>query len=162
MRVGASTYTENTPAARVYEITECRGDMNNDGSVDFGDINPFVLALNNPAGFGDVHPGLDGSMVYHADVNRDGYFDFGDINCFVALLALPNPPCSEQCDEWCPSDPGSLAALPGPGELAAMLETHIAPKLRPALLDVVAGAAQWQSDPGKRKYWEEVYDALVK
>jgi len=44
VRVGQTTYTQNTPAARVYEITECRGDMNNDGSVDFGDINPFVLA----------------------------------------------------------------------------------------------------------------------
>ncbi len=62
------------------------GDINCDGAIDFGDINPFVLLLTNPAGyataFPDCHP-LNG------DINEDGVVDFGDINPFVRLLTIP-------------------------------------------------------------------------
>jgi hypothetical protein len=60
------------------------GDLNCDGAVDFGDINPFVLALSNPAGYAAMYPGCD---ILLADVNRDGLVDFGDINPFVELMA---------------------------------------------------------------------------
>lgn len=59
------------------------GDMNGDGSVDFGDINPFVLALCDPALYQttfQMFPSL------HGDINQDGELNFGDINPFVALL----------------------------------------------------------------------------
>ncbi len=56
-----------------------RGDMNCDGRVDFGDINPFISILN----------GATPCSTYNADVNGDGRVDFGDINPFIALL---NPP----------------------------------------------------------------------
>jgi hypothetical protein len=60
------------------------GDLNCDGAVDFGDINPFVLALTNPAAYASAYPSCN---ILNADINADGSVDFGDINPFVALLA---------------------------------------------------------------------------
>jgi hypothetical protein len=62
-----------------------RGDLNCDGTVGFGDINPFVLALSGGEtayynNFPDCH-------WYNADINQDGSVDFSDINPFVALLS---------------------------------------------------------------------------
>jgi endonuclease/exonuclease/phosphatase family metal-dependent hydrolase len=62
------------------------GDMNCDGATDFGDINPFVVALSNPALWNQVYPGCE---LLNGDVNADGALDFGDINPFVALLTRP-------------------------------------------------------------------------
>ena len=59
------------------------GDVNCDSVVDFLDINPFVLALTDPAGYVVAYPNC--SRMY-ADVNEDGIVDFNDINPFVALL----------------------------------------------------------------------------
>lgn len=59
------------------------GDVNCDGFVDFGDINPFVLALIDPAGYASQYPDCD---IMRADIDEDGEADFGDINPFVALL----------------------------------------------------------------------------
>jgi hypothetical protein len=61
-----------------------RGDTNCDGLVDFGDINPFVLALSNPALYAATYPGCP---LENRDVNGDGTCNFGDINPFVAILA---------------------------------------------------------------------------
>jgi parallel beta-helix repeat protein len=61
----------------------CFGDLNCDGVLDFSDINPFVLALTDPAGYAVQYPGCD---IIHADVGEDGAVGFGDINSFVALL----------------------------------------------------------------------------
>ncbi len=60
------------------------GDLNCDGSVDFGDINPFVLALSDPLLYGQTFPGCP---IDNADINCDGLVDFGDISPFVALLS---------------------------------------------------------------------------
>jgi hypothetical protein len=60
------------------------GDLNCDGRVDFGDINPFVLALTNWGQYLQQYPDCD---IYLADINGDGFVDFGDINPFVRLLA---------------------------------------------------------------------------
>jgi hypothetical protein len=59
------------------------GDLNCDGTVDFGDINPFILALSNPIEYGIVYPSCD---ILHGDIDGDGSVDFGDINPFVQLL----------------------------------------------------------------------------
>ena len=59
------------------------GDMNVDGWLNFGDINPFVLAMSDPTTYMrefKVHP------VIRGDINSDGVLDFADINPFVALL----------------------------------------------------------------------------
>ncbi len=60
------------------------GDLNCDGLVNFGDINPFVLALSDPAAYAQQFP--DCSIAV-ADINRDGRVDFGDINPLVELLS---------------------------------------------------------------------------
>ncbi len=63
-----------------------RGDLNCNGSVNFGDINPFVLYLSNfvtwQAEYIDCPP-------ENGDINGDGTYgqaSLGDINPFVELL----------------------------------------------------------------------------
>ena len=60
------------------------GDLNCDGSVNFGDINPFVLRLANPAGYAAAYPDCPDA---NGDVNSNGSVGFDDINPFVALLS---------------------------------------------------------------------------
>ena len=61
----------------------CTGDLNCDGQVDFFDIDPFVLAVTDPAAFEEQYPECD---LLNADANFDGGVDFFDIDCFVALI----------------------------------------------------------------------------
>jgi hypothetical protein len=61
------------------------GDMNCDGLVDFGDINPFVLALT--AGEAGYYAEFPNCNWYNADINGDTQVDFADINPFVAVLS---------------------------------------------------------------------------
>jgi hypothetical protein len=51
--------------------------------VSVADINPFVLALSDPAGYQVEYPGC----ISNGDVNADGQVNFRDINPFVALLS---------------------------------------------------------------------------
>lgn len=59
------------------------GDLNVDGSVNFGDINPFVMALCDPSLYQSTYHILPS---LHGDINQDGTLNFGDINPFVYLL----------------------------------------------------------------------------
>jgi glucose/arabinose dehydrogenase len=68
---------------KIVPVGPRKGDMNNDGTVDFGDINPFVLALSDPAAY-QAQYGYPPAQA--GDLNCDGSADFGDINPFVALL----------------------------------------------------------------------------
>jgi hypothetical protein len=68
----------------------CVGDLNCDGQVDFGDINPFVLRLSNPAAYAAQYPGCpDGN----GDIDGDSAVNFGDINPFVSLMSNGQGPC---------------------------------------------------------------------
>ncbi|MDD5163903.1 MAG: hypothetical protein PHD95_06910 [Candidatus ainarchaeum sp.] len=75
-----------------YEGPQCKGDLNHDGNVNFGDINPFAQFLKN-------HNEND---AWYADIDGSGNVDDADINPFVALMngsAEPtcvNPPESAQ------------------------------------------------------------------
>ena len=60
------------------------GDLNCDGVLNFDDINPFVLALSDPAGYAAAFPGCP---LANGDVNGDGSVNFDDIDPFVALLS---------------------------------------------------------------------------
>jgi hypothetical protein len=60
------------------------GDLNCDGAVGFGDINPFVLALSNPSAYASAYADCN---ALNADINGDGVVNFTDINPFVALLS---------------------------------------------------------------------------
>jgi hypothetical protein len=66
-------------------VTPVLGDLNCDGTLDFADINPFVLALSNASAYTQSFPACS---IYNADINGDGSVDFGDINPFVALFGL--------------------------------------------------------------------------
>ena len=59
------------------------GDLNCDGSVNAFDIDPFVLALTDPAGYAAAWPDCD---IMLADCNGDGVVDAFDIDPFVELL----------------------------------------------------------------------------
>jgi hypothetical protein len=65
------------------------GDLNCDGSVSFGDINPFVLALSNPAAFAQQYPNCN---ILNGDINGDGTVSFADINPFVNCLTTGQCP----------------------------------------------------------------------
>ncbi len=82
-----STYgpwAESGATFSVVQVTILHGDLNCDGSVNFGDINPFVLRLADPAAYHTAYPDCPDA---NGDCNGDGGVDFGDINPFVALLS---------------------------------------------------------------------------
>ncbi len=60
------------------------GDTNCDGVVNAFDIDPFVLALTDPAAYGAAQPGCN---LLSADCNGDGEVNAFDIDPFVELLA---------------------------------------------------------------------------
>jgi thiol-disulfide isomerase/thioredoxin len=72
-----------SPLPPLYQV----GDINCDGSVDFNDINPFVLYLSN---FGAWQAEFPTCPPVVGDINGDGTYgqaSFLDINPFVALLS---------------------------------------------------------------------------
>jgi len=77
-RSDATVVLAYNPTARV------EGDLNCDGLVDSGDINPFVLALSDPDTWQQQNPGCD---IMNGDINSDGEFNLGDISPFVELLS---------------------------------------------------------------------------
>jgi hypothetical protein len=67
------------------------GDLNCDCAVNVFDIDPFVLALTDPAGYAAAFPDCDRML---ADVNCDGYVNAFDIDPFVQCLTAGDcPPC---------------------------------------------------------------------
>ena len=66
------------------DVVGILGDMDGNGVVDFGDIEPFVTALFNRNDYNTMFPGIDADII--GDVNGDGLLDFGDIEPFVDLL----------------------------------------------------------------------------
>ena len=62
------------------------GDLNCDGEINAFDIDPFVLALTDPAGYASAWPDCD---IMLADINGDGEINAFDIDPFVELLTGP-------------------------------------------------------------------------
>jgi len=62
------------------------GDVNCDGVVGFGDINPFVLLLTNPTLWQSTYSGCN---PLNGDISGNGSVGFEDINPFVTLLTTP-------------------------------------------------------------------------
>lgn len=62
------------------------GDMNGDGFFNGADIDPFFLALGDPAAFALQFPNVDAAAV--GDMNGDGLFNGADIDPFFAALGL--------------------------------------------------------------------------
>ncbi len=84
----APSVFEDVPCGAPYVATmtcaPASGDVNCDGAVDFGDIDPFVLALTGEQAYYAEYPDCH---WFNADTNDDGSVDFDDIDPFVALLS---------------------------------------------------------------------------
>jgi len=85
------------------ECQPCVGDLNCDGTVGFGDINPFIAYLSNFSLWQEAFPDCDPVV---GDINCDGSYgdppDFGDINPFVALMTQCHEDCSCPGPVLCP------------------------------------------------------------
>jgi hypothetical protein len=62
------------------------GDLNCDGALNTFDIDPFVMALTDPAGYVTAYSNCDINL---ADINADGEVNAFDIDPFVTLLTAP-------------------------------------------------------------------------
>ena len=62
------------------------GDVNCDGVISYGDINPFVVALSGASAYNARYPACH---YLAADCNGDCAVDYGDINAFVHALYAP-------------------------------------------------------------------------
>jgi hypothetical protein len=83
---------EDCDVAQCPQPTVCPGDLNCDGLVNFGDINPFVQYLADYSLWVQNHPACP---PQNGDINADGvYPSTTDINPFVALLSQGARPCS--------------------------------------------------------------------
>ena len=80
---GTPEFYLETDVTSLGACTALDGDLNCDGAVNFGDIDPFVLALTDAAGYAAAFPNCNRIA---ADTNGDGVVNFGDIDSFVALL----------------------------------------------------------------------------
>ncbi len=65
------------------------GDLNCDGSVNSGDIRPFVTALVSRKTYEAMSPACN---WLNGDINNDGLINFNDVDPFVTLL-LAQPTC---------------------------------------------------------------------
>jgi len=80
----------------------CVGDLNCDGMIDFGDINPFVLYLSNFAAWQGAFLGCNPE---NGDINCDGTYGqgaFGDINPFVTIMTQCSGGCTCPGPNPCP------------------------------------------------------------
>ncbi len=87
--VGTETALSSPACATTSPGAGLTGDMNCDGVVNFGDINPFVQALTDPTGWQNLHPGCD---ILNGDINGSGTVGFDDINPFVNCLTTGQCP----------------------------------------------------------------------
>jgi hypothetical protein len=120
------------------------GDMDMDGDVDFDDIDPLVLGLNNPAAYAKA---FTVPATLHGDLDGDGDLDFDDIGAFVDLLAAARADSALAADsaESAASDTlQAVAAVPVGGPIAestdgSAVEKTAATTLAPANINAAAG-----------------------
>lgn len=78
---------ENPKLREKRDVLTCdwayRGDVNCDGSVDFADITPFVIALQGNEAFTAIYPTCH---YLRGDMNEDGDVTLPDINLFIDKL----------------------------------------------------------------------------
>ena len=78
-------YEQTDAVSREFIVFDTHADLNCDGSVNFKDINPFVMYLSSFSVWQTAYPDC---LPQVGDINQDGsYPSFKDINPFVALLS---------------------------------------------------------------------------
>ena len=75
LAINTARYLLNEPAGL--------GDMNCDGTVDYEDLDPFVLALNGQEAYESEYPDC---VWLYADCNGDFEVNYDDIEGFVVIL----------------------------------------------------------------------------
>jgi hypothetical protein len=83
IKVDTTEYTENTPAARVYRISKCKGDLDNDRDLDSVDQDAMDLTMPQ---YASARPGLLESHYHHADVDDDHDVDGTDATLLDWLI----------------------------------------------------------------------------
>jgi hypothetical protein len=150
-----TVYNANTPSAKLYCVTSCRGDMNNDGLVNTSDVRPFLQALNYPNTYNTTYPGLAGSRVWHGDADCDLDFDADDEDPFMVLVQR------QCCDPDCPGCQGD--GLNGddssPEQFAAELAEAVGEEYYDDLLGLIDDLIAAQDE--NQEYWQAVYAALT-
>ena len=99
------TYNGNTPSALVYEITSCRGDIDNTEALDSNDVTAMEDAITYPGedDFVDAYAGLEGSLWYHGDLDCDGGtdpndYDLDDYDLEALTFFVERECCPEDCN----------------------------------------------------------------
>ncbi|MBL8877569.1 MAG: hypothetical protein JNG88_00490 [Phycisphaerales bacterium] len=132
--------------------------MNNDEIVNNFDIDPFVMAISDPAAYDAAFPGLTDSMIYHADANADGVANNFDIGPFVERVSAL---C---CSELYPCVAGSCGPLAAqsapqtpmtPADTAEILASGVSVAWRVPLEHAIAELAA-NSSRSESAYWSEV------
>lgn len=98
--------------------TECRdrpllGDANCDRLINNFDIDPFVLALSDPAEYAIQFPECD---IRFMDINQDGFVNNFDIDPFVALISGRPAPHSDPGGPYTAECQGSTTTVQLSGE----------------------------------------------
>lgn len=150
--IGETQYYPQDPTYHIWDITACRGDMNNDGVVDNFDIDPFVEALVYPADYADEFPGLEGSRVYHGDCDCSSSFNSFDIDPFVDLVE------GNCCDSECSGCESFARGGRDASETAALLSGAVSEERFAALLTIVGSVAS--SEHENAEFWAEVLETL--
>jgi hypothetical protein len=166
--LGPTVYYGNSPAVRLYETTCVRGDMRNQAPPDGGDpdpsdIDPFIEALTDPAGYAADFPGLGGpSMVYHGDCNCDGALNPFDIDPFI--LRLTNPAAWHNTPGYFETCPGQFDGGGGgaytPADVAALFVNYVQPGRLPALRAAILEMIDGSGDTPRAEFWREVLALL--
>ena len=140
-------FTADAPGERVRAATSVKGDMNNDGAVNGGDIDLFFFALGDPLAYAAAYPGLAGSLLYHGDCNCDGAFNGADITPFFDLLE-GGVPCVG-FNFW------------EPEYVAWLIETHVRPERLDRAIALIDDYTRGETRPDRRRFWNAVLDILA-
>ncbi|MFH1746980.1 MAG: hypothetical protein ABIG44_08040 [Planctomycetota bacterium] len=165
VRVNGVNYSENTPSARIYEITCPKADLNNDDDPNAYDIDPFIIAAsNNCETFGNWYPGLGGSCYYHGDTNCDDAVNAYDIDSFILRIGDPDKYARQYpgCDPCLGGDGGGEGggAPLEPADVAALFEDYVAPVRMPLVVEMVAEQIDYHADTPCGEFWEAVLAEL--
>jgi len=94
--VNGVPYDGNEPPMHIWEITGCRGDMNNNRCQDTEDASAILLSEED---YALQYPGLLGSREWHGDVNcQDGITEV-DVGA-LAFFVETSPCCMSDCDQY--------------------------------------------------------------
>lgn len=100
VRIGTTDYGPGDyPSARIYWVTNVRGDCNGSKSLNNFDIDPFTLLLTDRPTWDDTYPWLRDAAYFVGDLGNgsspcagDCQINNFDIDCFTALLVSGEPP----------------------------------------------------------------------